>query len=214
MKIKYALMAIAITSFCLSAQAQIKKGTHLIGGSLGFGTDKFRYEQTPNRPEVKVNFLTLSPSWGIAIEDNLILGADVTFGQVSSGSEGNKTKRNTYGGGLFARKYWNVLPRFYAFGQARAGFYSAEYLPESELVWRSKQQAFNLTVIPGISYAATKTIQIEASFIPLLNFQYSKGEEFNIADRKIGETKYLNLNTSLNNVNNFSIGIRFLLGNK
>lgn len=207
-------MAIAITVFCSSVQAQIKKGTHLIGGSLSFGSQKEKFESYPSSYNVKSNHTSISPAWGIAIQDNLVVGTDVLFGQTTTEAGNYKDKNNSYGGGVYIRKYWEVLPRFYVLGQARAGVFSSKYKSGASGEWTRKQLNINVNIVPGVSYAASRNVHVEATFIPLFNFMYVKSELFNVTGAKQSDTKSIVVNTSLNNASNLSLGVRILLGNK
>ena len=207
-------MAIAAILFSIVTHAQISKGAHMVGGSLGFGTQKLTNWQGTESHTEKATSFTVFPAWGYAVSDNFVLGADLTFTQFSA-SPGSGNKSYAKGGGLFVRQYWEVLPKFYVFGQARAGVNFAEYNygANTSMIYKEKTSQVLLYVTPGISYAVSKKLQLEALFIPLFNFQYFKSDQFYRNDVKTS-SKYYSVNTSLNNTSNLALGVRFLLGNK
>ena len=100
--------------------AQIKKGSTLLGGDIGGNTQK---TQTGNQEALRQWGISLSPVYGMAIKDNLILGGDLTFAYSEYDNIGSEQRINVYGGGVFLRKYKSIgNSGFYIFLQGRAGY--------------------------------------------------------------------------------------------
>jgi hypothetical protein len=98
-KILLSFFSVVIMAFL--AAAQIKKGAILLGGQLGFSTQK---TQTQNFPDTKISSINISPAYGKAIKDNLVTGVDVFIGynKYQSIYAADKRTQNDYGLGFFA----------------------------------------------------------------------------------------------------------------
>ena len=210
MKLRYTLIAIIAIFSCTIAQAQIKKGTSLVGGTLAFASNKTEFPQSTGSPDGKTKQIIINPSYGYAIKDNLVLGVDLSFGQLTIE---NTVKSTTWskGGSIFLRRYWEILRNFYVYGQANAGveWYKTEYSNTGNLQLKN----FNITgsIKPGIAYSVSKRIQLESSFISLLNISYKQTTFYN-SNTKAAKMNTFDANSSLNNASNFSVGVRVMLG--
>ena len=219
MKRKFIALAIASCLVSTMSYSQIKKGSILLGGSVGFSSSKTT-EVQPNSwvGETKKNSLFLSPSVGVAIQDNLVLGADLTFASIRGkyNSPALETNKSTgYGGGVFIRKYWQLANKFYVFGNGRVGYqFSKEATPShvSSVKTEYKNQRAAASIAPGISFAVSRRVHLESTFINLLTVEYSKTREYNKAsgvETKSSSDLYLTSSFEQNSA--FTVGIRFLL---
>src|SRR5690349_20026441 len=82
--------------------AQIKKGSPLPGGTVGFNTGKTssynfidNSTTTSKRKEYQLN-----PSLGLAIRDNFILGLGINYGEEVTNSTNFKIRSSGYGGDI------------------------------------------------------------------------------------------------------------------
>ena len=73
---KYLLLTLSFMVIYAGAQAQISKGTVLLGGDLSFGTNKTETGTVKS----KTTGFSISPSVGIAFKDNKVLGLSLYYG--------------------------------------------------------------------------------------------------------------------------------------
>lgn len=213
MKSKIVLFFACGIAMASGAHAQIKKGSVLLGGSVGISTDKKDYEDSDYK--TKNNIYTISPAVGWAIKDNLIFGADVQYAFREQKENSYETKSQSIGAGVFLRRYWEVLNRFYIFGQGRfGGNYFKEEYPMGLGLFERKGFSLNVGITPGISYAVSKKVHLESAFMNLLSASFTqyKGELKSGAparDNYKGNT--FSFNGNLDNPATLTLGVRVLL---
>ncbi len=209
-------LAIAVTCFLFSSKAQINKGSVLIGGTLNVYTNNVK--NTDSSITTSTNFI-ISPSVGFAINTNTILGFSLLYGNISNkGYSSFKIKDNSYGAGIFLRKYKLLSKNFYLFGEGNLMFnyetynYSTQYAYQSE--YDSKSYGINLNISPGVAYNLTGKLQLEAGLQKLLSIGYAHNNETskNSGYPNLKENNF-GLSSSLDPVslNNIFIGLRFLI---
>ena len=91
----------------LNVNAQIKKGSIFLGGNIGGSTQKTLRDR--NKVNDQDN-LYISPVFGKAIRENLIVGADAGFGLFENNNSGansmySDSRNRSYGAGIFISKY-------------------------------------------------------------------------------------------------------------
>jgi hypothetical protein len=203
--------------FTLTVNAQITKGSIFLGGDIGGST------QTTKRNGTKVGSqdgLTISPVFGKAIKENLILGGDVGFNLYENNNNPNSTtfsgqKNNSYGAGIFLRKYKPIgKSSFSMFLQGRVGvnYNSIEYSNPSSNFDKTKRYTVGVSVYPGISYTVSKRLQLETGFNNLLGLNYftekrEVGGGFPYTDKTNG----ISISSSLNNLSSLYLGFRVLI---
>jgi hypothetical protein len=202
MKCKLLLTCFFVIAFS-SMNAQIKKGSVLIGGSLYFQTQKYEGAQQ------RATALGVSPAIGKAIRDNLISGVELRFSTTDNHSSPNMFVHNkSIGAGYFLRKYANLGKSFYLFGQAGvSGSYydnKSNYGSSSE----SKNEGFNITLIayPGIAYSLSNKLQLEFDLPNLFYADYNR-----TLSGTSGKGSAFTLQTSIGNGAELSVGLRVLL---
>lgn len=213
MKNKIVLAFACSIAIASTAHAQIKKGSVLLGGSVSIATQKRDYEN-PERT-FKSNAFGFTPAAGKAIRDNLILGVDVQYTYMEQDNDPDYTKSVSIGGGVFLRKYWEVLNRFYIFGQGRLGAsHFRTKAPNGAITFDSKGFDIRLSIAPGISYAVSKRVHLESSFSNLLNAGYSH-EKAKIIGSSTTQNDYkassFNFSGAFSNETEFALGVRVLL---
>lgn len=214
---------IILLSINTATQAQIAKGTSLVGGSIFFNSDK---NETSNATEVrKSQSFGLNPSYGMAIKPNLIVGGDLNFRTSTDEVKhtlygGSETKNSAYGLGVFARQYRNLgKSGFYLFLQGRLGADITSgknnYThPNSTPGSKSNGYIIGVGVYPGISYAVTQKFHIETGLHELVYARYSSSKTTytsstpNVTNKSSG----FSVGASLGNTIQWSIGFRFLWG--
>lgn len=204
-------------ALCLSSflNAQIKQGTSMAGGSVSFSSQKT--EASSGAPQKNSSF-SISPVFGKAIRDNLILGASLNFSNTSYKANHNATSSidNTYGGGIFLRPYKPLgNSGFYLYLDSRIGadLVNGENKSNGIIINKSKGFDVALTLNPGISFAVTPGMQIETGIGNLFNAAYSSRK------RTTGQTSQLDNKTSgfsagigLGSTLQWTVGVKFFWG--
>jgi hypothetical protein len=205
----------------LLSQAQISKGTIVLGGNLGYTQQNSSSGTSPSNA-VKSTDLDINPSFGKAIKDNLVLGFDVTYGNTTlSQDQSFNDKSNDFGAGFFVRKYKPLGNGFYLFGQSRlGGGYShgrndgldGANNPESDI-----SNGFNLSLqfYPGIAYAINRNWQIEMGLPNFFAVTYNRSKEtisYIGQPDQISNSNDFEATSTLTGSNNFTIGLRYFVG--
>ena len=86
---KVLLFAFATLTLTTFTQAQIEKGTVLLGGNLNFGSNKSENITSPNNNKYESKHFGITPSIGVAIKPNTILGIQFGYFQGENVSEPN-----------------------------------------------------------------------------------------------------------------------------
>lgn len=217
---KRLLVVITIISLTATAQAQIKKGSLLLGGDFGFTTQKT--ESINNSATIgKYNTFYLSPTVGVAVRNNLVVGGSLSYATQTDKRESinYSNEYHGYGAGVFVRKYKPLgTSGFYVFGQGGLYFnYITTEINESQLfsvVRKTKITGTALQVTPGISYAVSNRFHLETGFNQLLSLMYvqQKNTEESSGTVTGDKSSGISLYTSLNNVQStFYLGFRLLL---
>ena len=200
----------------LNGNAQIKKGSIFLGGNIGGSTQKTLRDRTTVNSQDNLN---ISPVFGKAIKENLILGADVGFGLYENNNSGVNSiytdyRNKSYGPGIFIRKYTPIgKSDFFIFLQGRFGmnYFSSEYNPPANKD-ETKRYSFDISTYPGISYTISKRLQLETGFNNLLSIGYfTEKREVSGSSAYTDKTKGISINSSLNNLSELYIGFRVLI---
>lgn len=201
-------------AFAGAASAQITKGSIFLGGDVSGATQKTKSE---NETISKQSGINISPVFGKAIRNNLVLGVNVGFNILNNDvppSNGEYESKG-YNAGLFLRKYKNVgTGGFYIFIQGGLGvnYYHEKRENYYAIFDTFKRTTVGLNAYPGISYAISKKLHLESGFNNLLRLDYmhEKGERGN--PLAAYRTNGLSLTSSLNNFSSLYLGFRVLIG--
>lgn len=211
--------ALLILSFVFMGgvlNAQITKGSALIGGNLSFGSSKGEFDNLPNK--TKSSSFSFQPSFGVAVKENLIVGVKLGYGNQTSSvtniPAATKQKNNTYSAGAFIRKYKQLgKSDFYLFGDAGVNYYNRKTTSWNEGVETSarKENQIAIGITPGVSYAVNKRLHLELSVGDLFSAGFSTWKETNPSGPAYkNNSTYVSTNLS-NITNSLSFGLRFLL---
>lgn len=144
------------------ANAQVKKGNILLGGTVAVGTSSDKTEGVDGKT-TSTSF-EISPKVGYAVSDKWVVGvfANTEFNNSKSITD-VKTKSNSIAPGIFVRNYHNIgESKFAFFGEA-----NVSYAFGSTEVAGTKTNKFNTidaNVVPGIAYFVTKRFNVEGVF--------------------------------------------------
>lgn len=212
---KLYLCSILIFIGCLS-QAQINKGTVLLGGELGFSnsTQKNYTNGSPAQvPAFKFTYASIQPSAMIAIGKNVMWGFNLDFDYQAQPNSNYDMHYNEYGIGTFLRKYKPLGSGFYLFGQSALEFtYGDErstYPPSTGpySFTETKNAIISLGFSPGIAYAVNRKWQVELLLSGLFYADYANNKETDIAVNPTGPES-----TNVEKANGFDFGSNLSAG--
>ncbi len=201
--------------------AQISKGSHFLGGSLGFANSKEENQAGTSTSTSSSDNWNINLQYGRAFADNRIVGLYLFTGGNNTKSNGgftsNQSKSNTIGGGAFFRQYYGLSSRWYVFGEVQAGYSHTEeqVKVDNNVVSKGKGWMASTSLSPGLSFAASRKLQFEIELSNFLSFYYS---DFN--SRSFFANGSLNQETdrkqfvgqaNLNPVSSISIGVRWII---
>jgi hypothetical protein len=200
-----------------AANAQIKAGTNVMGGSIYYSSQKTELNNANVGQVTKNSSFGIIPSYGKAIRENLVVGADLSYtNTVQENTNGNsnstKTKNNSFGAGVFVRPYKNLgTSGFYLFLQGRLG---ADFSKEKLGSNNNESTGFNIGVgiNPGIAYAVTPKMHIETGLNNLFYTGYSSNKSTNDPISYSYKTSGFNASIGLGNSTQWTVGVKFLLG--
>jgi hypothetical protein len=155
------LLLVIISVSLTSVFAQIHKGTLLLGGDFSASTSKQKFGTN----EYKNSGITFSPLAGKAVKDNLFIGIFASLGYSKNENTPvfSKGSSNSYGAGLFIRKYGVIKNNLYGFLQGNLGFnYAKSGNEQTGFSSESKQTSAGINISPGLSYKISKKIHLEA----------------------------------------------------
>lgn len=220
--------SLLIACFLFTAvHAQVKQGTVVLGGNINFTTHKNDYYTFPDQLYENRGF-SVTPLFGWAIRNNIVLGGDLVYGNSFYKAENasgayTRSESNTYGLGGFVRGYRNLgSSGFFLFLQSRLGAGITESKSysknagSSSLELKNKGNEFQvrLNVYPGVSYAITPGIHIEAGLNDLFYVGYTGGKSTDYLQPNPAKSKTKNFNAGmgLGNTSSFTVGVKFFLG--
>jgi hypothetical protein len=220
MKLKFLLSLFALTGV-LTSQAQINKGSVLLGGSIGFNQIKSKGDASITSTS-KTTTTTISPAVGVALKENLVAGVRFNYTKYKQRNNYDAMATNylntdikNYGGGIFLRRYVPVINRLYVFGEGSATYNDIKetsiqgyYTSKNER--KIKGWNTGLSFTPGISYGVSKKFQIEGGFNSLFSVTYAKSKT-TYNGTPMGTTESFSGGISQDNESMFFVGFRFVI---
>jgi hypothetical protein len=201
------LLSIAVFLFASITKAQITKGSVLLGGGIGFTSQKSEF---PTSASDKRKSFSLTPTVGVAFKQNLVSGIFLRYTNTKdepSPSGGQYYRSNSYGGGLFVRKYIPFAKSFYFFGEPDL-YYFASTSKTSASSTKNKSWNVGLGFAPGLAYALNKKIHLEAGLPGLLSLDYGQSE-FNDPSYQISKQKGFAFGANASSLSSLAFGFRF-----
>ena len=214
---KIILAIFTVSMFVCSANAQIKKGSIFLGGDISGSTQKTKSNDVTT---YKQNGINISPVFGKAIKENLVLGVNAGFGiyknEYPAGGNTN-FKTSSYNAGAFLRKYKNIgTSGFYLFVQGGLG---GSYMtqkqegPFTPVFDELKRISVGINAYPGLSYAVSRKLHLETGFNNLLSLYYFHDKRETGNPGSISKTNGFSVASSLNNAtSSLYLGFRLLIG--
>lgn len=204
------LLSFAIFLFASITKAQITKGSVLLGGGLGFSSSK---TETSTSGVSKQQSFSLTPTVGLAIKQNLVSGIFLKYinsSQEPSPSIGQNYHSNSYGGGLFLRKYLPFAKSFYLFGESDLYYYASTSdisVPGSE---KNKGWNTGIGLVPGLAFALNKKIHLEAALPGFFSLNYGQ-VDFNDPNYPTSKHKSFVVGANAGSLSDVALGFRFFL---
>lgn len=219
MKQKIVLSLLFICTLVATTKAQISKGAVWVGGSIGYsqsnsGVDTFT---------LKARSLNINPAIGMVVKDNLVVGISFLYSHNNTTNYAlfQEGKTNTYGAGLFVRRYIPIVSRLYVFGEVEVNYQSSKINYGDKNIqgnpaYTTKGWSSGLSVTPGVSFAVSKKFLLETSFNNLLGVAYSKSKSYeqpigNAGNQKINKSESFTAGILTDGKVVFNVGCRFLL---
>jgi hypothetical protein len=206
-----------ILSFSFLANAQFSKGSLLLGGELSFSG----YASNYNGNDQNTHQGNFNISLGKAISENSVFGINLTYSPYSQSnyyqfySGPLAYKRNTYGIGIFYRKYKTLGNEFYLFGEAGAGYIFSNESGTDNLGVKQITGSGNggqINFIPGIAYKVSQKLFLEISipYIILASYNNSHTDYQNAPSQNSKNNSFV-ISTSLNGNPLSALGFGFRL---
>jgi hypothetical protein len=206
---KSTLLFFGILCLAQFSEAQIKKGTILLGGQISAFTTSSEIQLNDYRAEG----INISPSVGIAFRENLVTGLLGSYGIMNSKSADQIDR--TYSAGAFIRKYLPLGHSFYLFGQSDLVFHHARSESESTDNQRViRQNGVNLNLFPGIAYGIHKNLQLEMGLNKMITAGYNhiKDENTSLAGTSTGYSRSAYFSTNFSAASELYVGFRVVIG--
>jgi hypothetical protein len=151
---------------------------------------------------------------------NTVIGLIGSYSSDNNSTYSSQFKITYYNAGIFYRKYKMLLTNFYFCTEVKSSYSDTNNVEESYKGGqnlRSRSRGVTISLIPGISYAIWKRMQMELSIPSFVNLSYSHlttiGSSLPVGFSSQKSDNYaagINLNPNL--LYNFAIGFKFLLG--
>jgi len=194
-----------LSAFALAANAQTEKGKTIAGGAIGYFNEKSNNDAIEN----KQSSLTLLPSIGYFVKDNLALGLGIGYSRLTSKSSektqyllSQKNTTDYFMVSPFIRHYINISDQFKFFSQlsvpmkwgnleSATGTTSpaVSVAPASH----AKTTSIGVSIEPGFAYFPTKRIGIQLS-VDGLSYAWNKTENKN--SHEVSKNNAFNLGTN------------------
>ncbi len=222
MRTKILLTIATFIFFVFNSNAQIEKGTVLLGGSINYYSIKNTLPDFYRNYQYKTEGDGANIQIGKAVNRNSIAGIVLSYSHFNNSNSGNSPDSNfnkgtTFGAGVFYRKYKKLLKDFYFFadvnGQYQHGEARQAASTNSYYYTKTISDGGTITFTPGISYAICKNFQMELLMNGLVSTSFSHSKyHFTYGSPSVdsdGKTNSLSINANLNSNLLYGLGIGF-----
>lgn len=213
-KKQFYLLTAGLLFVCI-AHAQIKKGDILLGGNVNFSkqtTNPVTGDYSSNQ-----TVYSIAPSIARAVKDDLLVGLNLTYSYNGSKSNGGTTiitRQNSFGLGVFVRKYKTLGAGFALFAEGDlGGTYNLwkNYVEGGTKPPANKGYSINAGFYPGVAYFISKHVQLETGIQNMAYIQYghSKTAPGSMVEQK---SNSFMVGTSLSQaLNSLVVGVKWVL---
>ena len=188
------IIVMAALAICSFANAQ--KGTILVGGNIGYTSDKTEYQFG----EEKTNTFSFSPRVGYQFHDNWTVGGEFTVASANDDNGTREIKDNGFKAGAFVRYSVPLSQTFSVFADMGAGFQNLKskvygpgnafskskadgmYVGVTPALFINMKDGFGLNFsIGGLGY---ETLSYDNNGADVSSFYFNFGQTFNIGVSK------------------------------
>ena len=189
------------------ANAQIAEGKYLLGGSVNFS-----HINTINDANTKFenNSAGINIQLGKFISANSVIGGMAQYSYAKSNSNGSKA--NSFGIGMFYRKYKSLGDNFYLFGEGNVlyNYGKTESIASSNL--KQVLNGVSISLLPGISYSLTPKMQGELQIPNLISASYTSWKNSNGTQTSPTQNQFsIGANLNQNLLSNLGLGFKLIL---
>lgn len=147
---------------------QLSQGTLYLGGSAGFDATTVKSEFNGFSDESSFSAISLMPTVGAFVQDNLLIG-----GRLNTTFFGGDAEGSSIGIGPFGRYYFGDQENLAFFGQAGASFLSQDPGENIDAV-----TGFGFNLGPGLALFPAESVAIEVG----LTYDYQRFSDDEITD--------------------------------
>lgn len=217
MKLRILLLLVVVCSSITISIGQISPGKILLGGSIGYNSNKSTQLPPPN---LSSDYSSLSSNiqLGKFIRENTAAGFFLSYSYYKNSGQNNQSIKNSYSSaGIFYRKYQTLARNFYFFGE---GDLSYTYSKNKQVGYQAPDVITNtvsnggvLSLTPGISYTVWKKLQMELLMPNIFSISYfhTKTNYNYTSASSEGNTFSADVNLNSGLLSNFAIGFKFFL---
>ena len=213
MKTRFTLItALLLTSF-MAANAQFSQGKYLLGGNINFSTANIKDSDLKNQTS------NVSVTLGKFIKENTVVGINLNYGHAKVDIQvQGKQKTDSYGAGIFYRKYKSLSKDFHLFGEGGLNYAHSEsnHMSDTDKM-KVITNGVSINLMPGLSYSLTRKMQIELLMPNLVGIGYNQekrsytgSSQPNLSINKNSFSFITNGDGNL--LSNFGVGFKFILG--
>lgn len=205
---KFTTLTFALLCLHFISNAQITKGSILIGGNISADFENNRFGSFSSNKKT----ILVMPSIGLAVKENTFYGISLSYSNTNANGAENI---NTYGGGVFIRKYRPLGKGFYLIGQGGLSTNYSKYyqLSSSGSIETFRQLYSYFSIFPGVSYAVSNKLHLETTLNNLLTLYYSH-RSVESAGSSTAKTDLFGLGVNFRNASDITVGVRFIIAKK
>lgn len=201
------IMMAVLCAVGTAATAQLEKGKVMVGGNVTYIKQNYR-----NGQELEMTSNSISPTAGLFLKDNLVIGTSLRYGYAKTRDLSNFEKQTNYAFIPFVRYYLNITTDFKFFTEftVTAGMGRSKGLNNYDNQhFKKKTQEFGAGIAPGLAFLPAKRWSVDLRF-SLLDYTNTRVKN---TDPNAQNTKYVgsdNFNFGLNTLRP-SVGVHYHL---
>ncbi len=191
MQTKISKLILAMLLFSISSMAQIVAKKDIIAG-INVSGQTFREYNAFGKDTARQHYLNYTPYIGLGIKKNLLAGIYFNVNHTYPNGNLGFTKYNhDWSTGVFAKKYFPLTKKTYAFGEVDLSYKSYGYTYyQSVAPEYGKGYTIAMNLSGGLGYRLSNKINVELKLNNLL--QYRFGASNNFYNNQWNNKKYSN----------------------
>lgn len=208
---KFTLVLATTLAFATASQAQISKGSTILGGNVSFNHTSSSGSNTNN--------LSISPNFGKVYSDNKVAGISLRYA-FRGASVDKSLNTHSFGGGFYLAQYKPIGKNFYMFIRESLNInFDREKHPlynGQPYVQDIKTVSAGITINPGVAYDFSKKVQFELMFLNDLisaGYQTSKiTDKLPTGDVSSTQNSFYAGANTLSNLTSLNVGVKIFFG--